>query len=262
MFIAPVTTVVAGAGRRGRAGLVWFQTLVPPAIVPNTFSQLLITAVYPPQFRNGFAYLSWLSVAPAGTWFQVYVNEQLVYAGQTPSCVVAVPAPGSRVDIGTVPTGQQNHNYESSLPAAPQRFASLSWLGGTYEDPDIAGFHVYGEPRASAGINYTTPIATITAYPQSMLTDGYGFGGYGDGGYGLAASTYTWTSGSLSNGDWHFAVLPFDVAGNEGPASLTSVFIGVPPLEPGLCFGDGTRMHYTYDFPSKEITLRWCASPG
>lgn len=257
MFVYPVTTVVRPTG--GATTTVprgYRPALVPPAVVPDGFSQALITSVAAPIIRNGFAYLAWTSSAPPGTWFQVYVDQALVYFGTVPSCTIAVPPVVSRVDIGTVPAGSQLIDYEESLPPAPARWALLTWDGGTFEAADIAGFHVYGGDAPFLPVNYGSVLATITAYPQSIITDGFGDGGFGDGGFGAAASSYDWTSGELIDGTWYFGVRPFDTAGNEGTTVECPVTIAAPPFDPPP-FADNTRLHYTYDALDQEVTLAW-----
>jgi hypothetical protein len=261
VFLAPTTTVVRGADRRPRPGRVWFARLVPPFVVPSGFSQAAITRVAPPVQYGTQLLLSWSSVAPVGTNYQVYVDRALVWHGTSLSAVVPTPAGIARIDIGTVGPGQATTDFSGSLPGAPNRLVTLSWLGGTYEGADLVGFHVYGSAVAGGAIDYANVLATVPAYTAGVITDGYGYGGYGQGGYGEAASSYAWTSDALAVGAWSWGVRPFDAAGNEGPTTTTTVLIFAPPNEPRLCFGDGTRMHYTYDFPSKEATLNWCASP-
>ena len=109
-------------------------------------------------------------------------------------------------------------------------------------------------------IDRTSPLADITAYPAGILTDGYGLGGYGLGGFGRAASTYSWTSDALTAGTWNFAIAPYDEAGNQGAAQMTSVTISVPPLAPAP-FADGTRAHYSYNPMAAIATITWNASP-
>jgi len=227
------------------------------------FSQATITSVNPPVPSGGQYWISWTSSSPVGTWFQVYLNEQLAWAGQQTAIWLPIPTGGaSRVDIGTVLAGEEQTNYSSSLPAGPNRTVELTWLGGTYEAPDLAGFHVYGEASPSAGIIYTTPLATITAYPSGIFTDGFGFGGFGYGGFGESSSSYSWTSKSLTSGTWNWAVKPFDQAGNLGSAMTTAVVIAVPPFEPAA-YPDRSRLKYTYQAsPIFEVTLDWNASPG
>jgi len=137
----------------------------------------------------------------------------------------------------------------------------LNWLGGTYEGADIAGFHVYGEPSPGAGIDYTAILGTVPAYTAGIITDGYGYGGFGQGGFGESAGSYSWTSGVLTSGTWHWGVRPYDVAGNEGTAQTAAVAITAPPLEPAA-FADRERLHYTYSHATFKATLNWNASPG
>ncbi len=144
--------------------------------------------------RTGRAqwYFSWLSVAPPGTWYQLYFDQNLIWVGQTTSALVPAPTTVQSVNIGTVGAGNEYVDYSADLPAAPDRFALLSWQGGTFESPDIAGFYVYGTDTPGGSIDYTRPLTTITAYPGGIVTDGYGFGGFGDGGFGeVAARTRT-----------------------------------------------------------------------
>jgi len=48
------------------------------------FSRATITSVNPPIPSGGQVWISWTSSSPAGTWFQVYVDEQLTRWGQQP----------------------------------------------------------------------------------------------------------------------------------------------------------------------------------
>ena len=92
------------------------------------------------------------------------------------------------------------------------------------------------------------------------MIDGYGVGGYGVGGYGSAGGLYTWESAPASQaGVWHWAVAPYDSAGNIGPAMTTSALLAIPPIEPPE-FADGSRLHYTYSPINHEATLTWNAS--
>ena len=238
------------------------------------FSQSTITSVNPPVYSGFQVYLSWTTTSPAGTWFQIYLNESLAWWGQTTQATLILGDTGPiRVDIGTVAAGEEQTDFSGSLPSAPARRAELTWLGGTFEAADIAGFRIYGSDDAGGyGVNdfgdgpfgevdMSTPLADITAYPSAIQTDGFGFGGFGYGGYGQAAGTYQWTSDPLTRGNWSYAVVPYDSAGNPGVVSQTGVTISVPPLEPRL-FSDNTRLHYTYSASTHEVTLNWLASPG
>jgi hypothetical protein len=255
------------------------------------FSQLTITSVNPPVYSGFQVYLSWTSSSPAGTWFQVYVNRLLAWWGQTTNARLAIPDTGpDRVDIGTVGAGEEQTDFSAVLPMAPARRAELTWLGGTFEGADIAGFQVWlsgnalgygqggygqggygGTPTGYGaggfgggpygGMLLTTLEADITAYPSGIMTDGFGFGGFGLGGFGQSASTYSWTSEPLTSGTWYYAVVPYDSAGNLGTPAVAGVTILVPPLPPAL-FPDNTRLHYTYNATLHEVTLNWNASPG
>ncbi len=226
------------------------------------FSQSTIIAVNPPQYWGAQVYLSWISSSPPGTWFQIYINQALAWYGQSTSTRLPVPPVGvERLDLGTVLPGEEQTSFAGSLPTPPNRRAELSWLGGTFEGTDIAGFRVFGSPTAGGMISYISPLADITAYPSGILTDGFGLGGFGGGAFGESASTYSWTSGSLTGGVWPYAVIPYDAAGNLGTPALTSITVTVPPLAPAD-FPDGLRLHYTYDPGTFEVTLNWMASPG
>ena len=136
----------------------------------------------------------------------------------------------------------------------------LSWLGGTYQGTDIAGFHIYGEHTPGGGIDYTTILATVPAYVAGIITDGFGYGGFGQGGFGQSAGSYSWTSQPLSGGTWNWGIKPFDTAGNEGSAQTTAVTIAAPPLPPAP-FSNATRLQYAYNSSSRQLTLSWNASP-
>jgi len=229
---------------------------------PQGFSQASILSVSPPVQYGTEILLSWTSNAPAGLVFQVYLDLQLVWTGSGTTAPIPLPYVAvSRIDIGTVGLANRYVSYASSLPGAPERVAELSWLGGSYEGSDIAGFHVYGEHSPGSGIDYTTILGTVPAYTAGMITDGFGYGGFGQGGFGESAGSYSWTSGTLTSGTWQWGVKPYDQAGNEGTAQTTAVGITAPPLPPAP-FPDRTRLHYTYSQPTKKATLTWNASPG
>lgn len=206
------------------------------------FSQSNIIEVFPPQFHGREAYLSWSASGPVDTWYQVYLNQQLVWSGQRCWAWVPVPPGPMRVDIGSVGPGEEDANFAQLLPPAPRRRARIAWQSGTYTGMDLAGFHVYGELVQGQGVNFSAPLAEITAYPSNVLTDGFGLGLFGSGGLGHVASDYSWTSGPLSAGPWEFAIVPFDVAGNEGPATTTSVIVAAPPRAPASFPGGPGRL--------------------
>ena len=209
---------------------------------PMAFSQSAITEVYPPRIWGSQISLSWTSSSPVGTWYQVYLDQSLAWWGQRTSVRLPIPYNGpNRIDIGTVVAGEEQTSFIRSLASAPPRRAQLSWLGGTFLGTDIAGFRVYGSSTAGGTIDYTTPLADITAYPAGILTDGFGLGGFGLGGLGYAASTYCWTSNPLVTGTWNFAIAPYDAAGNVASAAPTSQTITAPPLAPAPCTNSSRR---------------------
>jgi hypothetical protein len=225
------------------------------------FDQSAILSVNPPTYQGGMAFISWVSSAPAGTFYQVYESLTLVYAGTRTYCWVPIPSGPVRFDIGTVLPSEQFTSFASTLPVTSDPFAQLNWEGGSFESESIAGFYVYGSSEAGGAVEFATPLATITAYPQGQINDGWGLGGFGDGGFGESASYYSWVSDALTYGLWSFAVSPFDTAGNIGTPSTTSVFIYVPPLEPAAN-ASGQRLTYTFNASTEEATLNWLASPS
>lgn len=192
----------------------------------------------------------------SGVIYQVYVNRQLAWHGQ--SRQVDLPYAGAqisqRIDIGTVGPGQGSTDFSSSLPASPGTGdrPTLTWLGGKYLDPsgagNVVGFYVYAgsTPGGAVGSN---PIATVSTYSGGTDLSGYGMGGYGQGVYGSAATTYSWTGASLKSGTWNFAVSAFDSAGNVGPQSPIALTISAPPNPPAPNAA-GIRLTHTYPTPS------------
>ena len=226
-----------------------------------SFNQSTITRVNPPVPYGTQLLLSWTSSSPEGTRYQVYLNQQLVWSGVGLSCSVPLPTAISRIDIGAVGPGESQTNYQSELLPAAMREATLSWLGGTFQGADIAGFHIYGEPAPGSGIDYTTIVAVIPAYIAGIMTDGFGYGGFGQGGFGQSAGAYTWTSTPLSSGTWNWGVKAFDTAGNEGSAQTTAVTISAPPLPPAP-FANATQPQYSYESSTAQVTLTWNSSPS
>ncbi len=253
----------AAARRCAAAGRVWCPgaAIVPGTQINEGWTQQYITSVNPPVQYGTELFLSWTSNAPPGLVYQVYENDALVWHGTSPYCTLPLPPYVVRFDIGTVGLSQQNVSFGSLLPPAPLLQAELTWLGGTFEAADIAGFHVYGEESPGGGIDYSTILATVPAYTAGIVTDGFGYGGFGQGGFGEAAGSYSWTSDALTSGTWNFAVVPFDTNGNEGTGATTVVVISAPPGEPAP-FGDRMRLHYNYNAALYEVSLSWNASPG
>ncbi len=241
------------------------------------FHQDVILSVNPPVQQGMNLLLSWTAL-PLGGWgeagwgeglfgeggavfFQVYSAQELQWHGDTNHVVIPAPHEKTRLDIGTVGRGEELLSFASSLPGGSpaKRRVELDWLGGTFEGADIAGFHIYSEPSPGAGVDYAHILDTITAYPSGKIVDGWGLGGWGLGGWGASAGSYSWTSAPLYSGTWEFAVVPFDIPGNEGSAMTVSQAILVPPNEPAP-FPDRTRLHYTM-IAGPRAVLTWNASP-
>jgi hypothetical protein len=228
------------------------------------FDQSTITEVKSPVWDGSALLLEWVSSAPEGTFFQVYLDRVLAWHGTSRWVSLPMPQTRARIDIGAVGPDETVTDFSSSLPASANLRARLSWLGGTYLDPsgsdDVAGFQVCGEPAPGAGINYAAPLARIPAYPGGIPTDGFGLGGFGEGGLGRAASAYSWTSPALGSGTWAFAIVSFDAAGNLGVPATTTVQINAPPRPPAA-FTDGSRLQSAYDAAAGKVTLSWQPSP-
>lgn len=207
--------------------------------------------------------VSWSSSAPAGTTFQVYVGRRLAWSGRARSCVLPMPQVRVAVDVGAVGPSEGSTDFSGSLPSAPASHAQLTWTAGAYlaGSLPLAGFHIYGEATPGGGIVYSTPLATVAAYPAGVRTDGWNQGGYDTGGYGSIPGSYSWTSGPLAGGTWAFAVKPYDAAGNEGTAATTSVVIAAPPRPPAANAA-GKRLTYVYNATTRIATLSWLASPA
>lgn len=241
------------------------------------FSQAYIEYVDPPTYDGGgMTRLSWVSDAPPNTWYQVYINTDLIWYGlDETACEVPTPSLGEtdRITIGTVDPGEETTNFSATFPPLALRRVSLAWLGGYWESMTLEGFFIYGSPAAGDAISYTTPLATITAYPQSIDTSGFGLGGFGEPGFGVAGGAYSWDSDTLANGTWSFAVVPFDAAGNTGSPQTTTAIVAAPPAEVPP-FADGlTRLKYLLlaygqtpfgdgGFGEPEVQLTWNASAG
>lgn len=207
--------------------------------------------------------VSWTTTAPAGSTYQVYVSGQLAWHGIGLSCLL--PWPGGHnvaIDVGVVDASEATDDFSASLTPFPLDYATLDWLGGTFEADDIAGFRVFSSAVAGGAVDYGNVLADIPAYPGGILLDGWGMGGWNQGGWGRAASSYSWVSGSLTSGVWTFAVAPYDKAGNQDPSPRTvTKTILAPPRPPGAD-ARGVRLTYTYDPSTHVATLHWLASPA
>lgn len=226
------------------------------------FSQASITSVE--YSRDGSELLvAWTSSDPEGTMFQLYLDNVLTWFGTSRSTHLPWPRGRNlRISIATVAPGEAEVDFSGSLPALDPVTKELTWEGGTYLAPDLAGFRIYRADAAGGPVNFGRIFRTIPAYPGGVVTDGYGMGGYGHGGYGRAATVYRWTTPSLANGSWSFAVAPFDESGNEPVSPATIAVVIAAPPRPPAADSRGRRLKYTYDGSTQVATLSWLASPN
>lgn len=209
-------------------------------------------------------HVTWKTTAPAGTWYQVYVNGRLAWEGTDRYVDVPYPSTaGARVliDVGSVGFANRGVDYSGTFGHAGNR-ARLSWYGGRYLDRNLRGFNVYGSPGANLPVSLTNKIAYVDAAPGGVWRDGYGRGGYGRGGYGHAEIGYQWTSAVLTSGDWQFAVAGVDAAGNVDPSPpVITQTIATPPSGP-VPRADGKRLWVeSFDPATGTYTLGWTPPP-
>lgn len=227
------------------------------------FSQSTITDVrFQPIPSQALVRVIWSSTSPDGTAFQVYANAQLVWHGTERQADFPWPTSATNYEVGAVGPGEESTDFAASLPPQPpQGRALLSWHGGLYLDQNLTGFRIYGEATPGAGINYTTPIATVPAQVGSSANDGLGGGGFGGGGFGSAEVSYSWLSDPLpKSGTYNFAVKAVNAAGNESTVVSVAVAVIRPPRPPAPD-SQGRRLTYTYDQTTRKVTLHWKASP-
>jgi len=225
------------------------------------FSQSAITEVR--AYRDGpELVVEWTSTAPEGTWFQVYDGTKLRKTTTARRVHIPVPKARASLHVGTVDAAEASLDLSDSLPSTPPDRVRLDWLGGTFLDPDISGFRVYGSSSPGGAVDYDSALADIPAYTMGVVTDGYGIGGYGQGTYGHAAASYSWTSEPLANGVWTFAVVAYNTAGNEAasPVEVTET-VEAAPKAPAVNAA-GKRLTHTYNSTTHVATLSWLASPG
>lgn len=250
-----------GFGPEGSPALVTLLGFGPLA----SFDTTTITEG-PLFFRDGANLLvTWSSSSPEGTWFQVYVDQKLVWAGTQRHVVLPSPRGRAVVAVGTIPDGQEQDDFSADLPDPPGtgNRARLTWRGGAYLGATILGYRIYMSPSAGASVNTTTPAGFVAAYTPNVPTGGFGDGGFGDGGFGDggASGTYSWISPVLGAGVWSFQVKSVDAAGNEGTAATSSRTIATPPRQPAAPTS-GPRLAYTYSAITNKATLTWLASPA
>lgn len=207
--------------------------------------------------------VSWTSLELPGAWYQLYVNGKLQPPTQQLWTHIPYPTTNVILVVGAVPANLAHTDFSASLPPTPQRRIDLTWIGGNYLDPDgnLAGYNIYLGPTPGAAVSYVKPAATVPAYSGRVL-DGFGLGGFGEGGFGSAASHYEWTSDLVQAGTWNVGIKSVDLYGNESTSALTGSAVITGPPEPPARDTGGSRLHYTYDVSTHQITLTWLASPS
>ncbi len=210
---------------------------------------------------RGGMYLRWQSDAAPGTVYQVYLDGRLAWEGPQKAVMLPVGGPGGRrvrVAVGTVGRRNVGVDYSDRLDLPPDR-ARLSWQGGRYLGPALAGYRIYAGRTPGSAVDMTNRVGSILASPGGFWKDGWGRGGWGQGGWGHAAITYAWTSGALGSGTWHFAIATYDTTGAENPSPiLLSQTIAAPPGQPPVRASDGKRLWVTsFDPATGHYTLGW-----
>jgi hypothetical protein len=223
------------------------------------FSEAGIT-LNAPIARGAELFISWTSTLPAGTIYQCYIDQVLVYANTNLSTVIPLPGDTIHIDVGSVGPTEKNTNFSDLLPSPPPPKAELEWFGGTFMDVNLAGFFVFSSDIPGGAVDFTAPVANIPAYTGTP-TDGWGLGPYNEGGWGQSAASYSYESPTLASGIWTFSVSGYDMAGNIGTGMTASVTINSPPVEPAP-FPDNTRLKYTLNAATEVATLTWNASPS
>src|SRR4051794_23967401 len=98
------------------------------------FSQSEITSVSV-QLDGCELYASWLSTAPAGVVYQVYLDSRLAWYGTSTRCRVPIPADCAGrnlfLEVATVSPVDQARDFSPGLIGGKrQGRATLSWIGG------------------------------------------------------------------------------------------------------------------------------------
>ena len=221
-----------------------------------------------PAASPGAMEVTWKSTQ-TGRWHQVYVNGRL--AGVTAEAedrrlIVSAPAgrDGTRglllAEVIAVDAGDRWTDFGDELAGfTAERGARvrLTWQAGLYLDPRLESFNVFADGRTGE-VDYETPLneEPIPARPGGCEPWGYGCGGYGVGGYGAGAAVYEWTTEGLEPGEWRFAVVAIDKAGNRlALAAEVTVSVSPFPRPP-------SNFHVVgYDPLTAQATLGWDPSP-
>jgi len=219
--------------------------------------------------------VTWTSTHP-DRWHQVYVDGRLAAVTARPEdrrlVVSAPPGRGGtptrvQVEVVAVDAADRWTDFGAALPGTPAEEGlrvRLTWQAGTFLDPNLEAFDVFGDGGTGA-IDYAAPLneSPIPARPGGQTPWGYGTGGYGVGGWGQSAAVFTWTSDPLAlppegpaPGTYRFAVVAVDAAGNRSAtAAEVQVTLSPPPRPPeNLRLAD-------YDPATRTAHLAWDPSP-
>src|SRR5579864_1406171 len=81
-------------------------------------------------------HIRWVSTAPAGWTWQVYVGRALSWHGSNGPVTVPTPHELTGIAVVAVPAGEATTDWSGSLaaPGGTGDRADLTWLGGTYLD--------------------------------------------------------------------------------------------------------------------------------
>jgi len=168
-----------------------------------------------------------------GIQFQVYVDGKLravtpqnsVYVDIDPDLHQSVEVIGISSHLAYL---DQSNAVEAMDGGGNQ--VALYWTHDGTGDPDE--FRVYWDE--GEGGDADTLLATIE--------------------YRSTETSYVYTTGHLSNGDYQFGLVAADAAGNETTAQELTRSIYAPPRPP-------SNLQYTYTSDGRQVTLTWTASP-
>jgi len=204
-----------------------------------------------------------------GRCHQVYVNGRLAGVTARPEdryLVVSGPvgrdgAQGALfIEVIAIDAADRATDFSDELTGFPEAGGSrvrLTWQAGTYLDPNLDSFDVFGDGRTGT-VDYTSPLSEspIPARPGGVLPWGFGCGGYGVGGYGESAAVYEFTTDELEPGAWRLAVVAADAAGNRLVTAAEVAVEVAPVARPPTHFRVAS-----YDTNTRKATLAWQPSP-
>lgn len=228
----------------GPVGL--FGTM-PTTVVTTGFDQSPIVDLR--VFREpGSLHIKWDSTAPAGSWYQIYINGRLVWDGPKRK-YVDIPFKSRAghtvyVSVGVVGDTDRHSDFGHTIDDVPSNRVQLSWQGGTALDPSIKGFNIYMSTESGGPYSLQNRVGNVKVVTGPDVA---------------SLMPYSWTSGPLRSGTWQFAVAAYDSAGNEDSDPPTwDQAVSVPPPEVAPRAADGKRLWVdSYDQSTNTYTLGW-----